>query len=125
MARNTAEEQSVIDQKKEQYGLWLGLPEKVRNPKTLVELSKQLDVNVRTLTRWASDPLVQHNKFNALKILTSQQDRYEIIQSVVAKAKKGSVSHAKLFFEWQGEVGPINRQQVREEPRKFEVKIVS
>lgn len=114
-----------IVSKKEQFGIWLGMPKYARRPSSMDELAVEMDVSVRSLKRWQFDPVVLHNKENSLKILASKNDQYEIIQALINKAKAGNSTHIKLFLEWQGEIGPINRKQDKEEPRKFEVKIVS
>jgi len=93
-----------ISDKKRQFGLWLGLPDSVRDPKTQAELATRLGVLNTTLSHWKEDPDVKDAKNSALKVLGGN-DMYDITKTIVSKAKEGNFQMARLYMEWQGEVG--------------------
>lgn len=102
------------EEKKQQFGLWLGLPKEVRTPKTQEELAKQLGTTEQTLCSWAKDPLVLAAKDGALKVLGGN-DMYAVIQTIVNKAKEGNYQMARLYMEWQGQVGKQQAAKPEEE----------
>ncbi len=118
MARPRMSKEEVND-KKQQFGMWLGLPKDVREPKTQEELAKTLDTTEQTLCAWAKDPIVKAAKDGAIKLLGGN-DMYEVTKSLTGKAKSGSFQHQRLYLEWQGQIG--NKEtKGKSEPIEFKV----
>lgn len=93
-----------ISDKKRQFGLWLGLPRNIRDPKSQAELAEKLGVLTTTLAHWKDDPAVKGARESALKILGGN-DMYDVTKTIVDKAKEGNFQMARLYMEWQGEIG--------------------
>ena len=107
-----------ISDKKRQFGLWLGLPKDAKEPKTQLELSEQLGIMTTTLAHWKSDPIVVEARESAIKVLGGN-DMYEVTKTIVSKAKEGNFQMARLYMEWQGEIG---KQTEKNPPITFELK---
>lgn len=113
--RGTKEE---ISDKKRQFGMWLGLPLDVRNPKKQAELAELLGISETTLAHWRKDPAVIEAKESAVKVFGGNS-MYEVTQTLVQKAKEGSFQHQRLFMEWQGQIG--GKRTDKSEPIVFEL----
>lgn len=113
--RGTKEE---ISDKKRQFGMWLGLPLDVRNPKTQADLSKQLVVSETTLVHWRKDLEVLKAKESAIKMLGGNE-MYAVTRTIVDKAKDGNFQMARLYMEWQGQIG--GKKAEKPEPIVFEL----
>ncbi len=94
------------ESKKIQFGIWLGLPPACRkeDERNLESFSKKIGISEKTLGRWKSDPFVQQVSKNAIKMFFGN-DSFEVVKTVVEKAKAGSFQHARLFMEYNGDVG--------------------
>ena len=103
-----------INDKKRQFGMWLGLPASVRDPKTQSELALVLEVSEPTLAHLHKDVEVLKSKESAVKLLGGNA-MYEIVQTITKKAKEGSFQHARLYMEWQGEIGKTGGSKDRVE----------
>jgi len=87
--------------------MWLGMPPDARedDERTLDALAKKLGHSAETLSRWKKDPYVQDITQNALKVLGGNR-KLAIIKAMMDKAEEGSFQHQRLYFEWQGDIGP-------------------
>lgn len=112
-----------IEKKKEQFGMWLGLPKEAREQKNLEELAKFLDVNKLSLGKWKEDPIVIHTKENALRIFAGKHN-WKVTDKLIELAEAGQVGPMRLYMEWQGMIGPVRKREESTEARKFEVTIV-
>jgi len=108
-----------IEDWKRQFGMWLGLPESAREPKKQEHLAHQLGVSPETLTRWKRDPAVIKAKESAVRMLGGN-DMYEVAKTITEKAKEGNFQMARLYMEWQGEIG--GRKQEKPEPVEIVIK---
>lgn len=101
--RGTVEE---TKSRKQQFGMWLGLPPEARVPPTQEELAAQLEVNTTTLAKWKKDIIVIEAKENAVKLFfTSGPKMAEFMDSIDKGLKKGTAATQRLFAEMAGLVG--------------------
>ncbi len=107
-----------IEDKKQQFGMWLGIPPAFRVPKSQEEFGEKLGINVALLTRWKQDEIVIKAKEAAVKLLAGN-DMYEVVQAMTAKAKEGNPQMARLFMEYLEQIGT---KKGRSEPIEFVIR---
>jgi hypothetical protein len=107
------------EDKKLQYGMWLGLPPDMRQEdvKTQKDFAKKIGLKEETISRWKDDPYVKSIRENAVRIWGGN-DKLEIIKSIIAQAKEGKVAAQRLYLEWQGELDSRQRKEI---PSEFTV----
>lgn len=108
------------DDKRMQFGMWIGVPLSARrdDEKTREQFAKKIGINSRTLTRWAREPSVQEIARNAIKFLGGD-DKLDVVNAIIKEAKAGSPGMARLYMEWQGEIGA--RVEGKKMPGEFRV----
>ena len=106
----------------QQFGIWLGLPENSRVPKTQEELAKQLGVTKVTLSNWKKSPEVQEIARNALKLM-ALGNNLEIWNKTIQKAKEGNIMAQRLYFELTGQLRA--KEPGKGVPGKFIVEYVT
>lgn len=98
--------------RKQQLGMWLGLPKEFREPKTQEELAKQLEVSKETLSTWKKDPFVRETEANATKLFLGGKETAGLfIKSMRDGLKEGSHPWGRLFAEMQGYIGRIEKEK--------------
>jgi len=92
--------------KKIQFGIWLGMPKTCRSEdeRTIDLIAAKVGVFRDTLFEWEKDPFVIKIAENAMKFYGANRKK-EVIDSMIDKAVGGDVQAAKLYLEWQGEIG--------------------
>lgn len=114
-----------IEDTKQQYGMWLGLPEAARPEKTLEELAKRLGVWPETLCRWREDTEVLRAKENAVKAYFSSTDEtWEFMETLKKEAKTfgGSPQIKRLYAEITGLTGKAKEEVKKAEPLEIVIK---
>lgn len=111
------------DDKKTQFGIWLGLPVEGRkdDERTEEQFSKKLGVSPKSLVRWKDDAHVQEIARNAVKVFFGN-DSYDVVKEVVKQAKGGSAPHARLFLEYNGDIGTAVKK--RELPKQWKITLI-
>jgi len=100
VSRLTREEVKVV---KQQYGMWLGLPDAIREQKSQAEFAKDKGVSPSVLSRWNKDPIVLQAKEGALRMFYSSGDKIKLfMDSIETGLKKGSPATQRLFAEMAG-----------------------
>jgi len=106
--------------RKQQLGMWLGLPREFRVPRTQEELAEQLEVSKETLSTWKKDPFVRETQANAVKLyLGGQETAALFMKSMRAGLKESSHPWGRLYAEMMGWIG-VKGKEKEEAP---EVKI--
>ena len=80
------------------------LPEWERDPRSKTDLARRLGVSRATLYAWWRN----ENVIGAIRILGrrfGERDYGRVVGAVVREAVKGSVAHARLYFELMGDLG--------------------
>tara|TARA_Y100000310_G_scaffold334298_1_gene413796 strand:+ start:808 stop:1182 length:375 start_codon:yes stop_codon:yes gene_type:complete len=113
-----------LEDRKQQYGMWLGIPILARkdDEKTQTQICAKLNISENTARKWRSEPFIQEIARNAFKILGGN-DMAAVTRAIVDGALEGSPSMARLYMEWQGEVGM--RKDVSKTPTGFSVKFTT
>jgi len=99
----------------QQFGIWLGMPEGSREPKTQEELAKQLGLHKDTLTDWKKLPEVQEIARNALQLMALGSN-LEIWQKTIEKAMEGNIMAMRLYYNLTNQLKP---KEVKGGVRKF------
>ena len=116
--RGTKEE---IEDKKQQFGMWLGLPKETREPKTQEAMAKQLGTFTETLTKWKRDEIVKKAKNNALKLFFGSGGEMALfMKSMKDGLKEGKPATQRLYAELIGAVG--SQSDGKQEPVEIIVK---
>lgn len=112
----------VNEDKKNQFGIWLGIPVSARkdDEKTMEQFAAKLGITDMTLTRWKNDPQVQEIARSAVKQFFGN-DSFEVVKSIVQKAKEGNAQMARLFLEYNGDIGTGVKK--KEPPKDWKVTI--
>jgi len=113
----------MLTEKQMQYGMWLGKPAHLREPKTRIELAKILEVTIQSLSRWAKNPEVlevanNYKKFEAKVHLD------EVISQMTKRAIDGNSADRRLYLEWVGELGK-EKHKDKEPLGRIEVEFVT
>ena len=116
--RGTKEE---IEDKKQQFGMWLGLPKEAREPKTQEAMAEQLGTFTETLTKWKRDEIVKKAKNNALKLFYGGGAKMAIfMKSIEDGLVKGAPATQRLYAEMIGLVG--SQEKGKQEPVEIIIK---
>lgn len=107
--------------KKQQFGIWLGLPPGSREPPSQIELAAQLGVTEQSLTTWKRDPIVQEIAKNALQLMALGHN-LEIWNSTIEKAKEGNVMAQRLYYDLTNQ---LRQKETKGIPGKFVVEYVT
>ncbi len=96
----------LTESRKQQFAIWLGLPPACRpnDEKTIQDFAKKLGISRNQLMIYKRDPRVQAMARDALKVLGGN-DKLGVVQAIVKGAKEGNSQMARLYMEWQGEIG--------------------
>ncbi len=86
-----------------QFGMWLGKPERLREPKRLEEFGELIGVTRQTLSRWKKDPAVIDIAQNYKK-LEAQVHLDDVIKVMTDRAMLGNAADRRLYLEWLGEL---------------------
>ena len=116
-------EQASKEDKKRQFGMWLGKPKSLRDPKSQEELADILGVTKRTLGRWKKDPEVLNIAQNYKK-LEAQVHLDDVVKVMTEKALNGNAADRRLYLEWLGELDKSKREKT-EPLGKIEVEFVT
>ena len=101
--RGTKEE---VENKKQQFGMWLGLPKETREPQTQEVLAKQLGTFTEVLTKWKRDPIVKKAKDNALKLFYGSGEKMALfMKSIEEGLTENKPATQRLYAEMVGLVG--------------------
>jgi hypothetical protein len=114
----------TVQDAKRQFGIWLGIPEAVREPKTQKDLAPVLGVSVQQLSRWVDDALVQETRRNALQLFFSANMKYDIVKKMSEMAKTGNVAAARLMLQWTGDLAPDSAKKGNAEHTIVEIQVV-
>ena len=86
------------------FAAWCALPEWERDPGSKTDLARRLGVSRATLYAWWRN----ENVIKAIRTLGrrfGERDYGRVVGAVVREAVKGSVAHARLYFELMGDLG--------------------
>jgi len=108
--------------KKTQFGMYLGKPAHLREPKTREEFAKIIGVTPQTLSHWAKDPYVIDVARNYKK-LEAQVHLDEVIKNLTERAKRNNAD-ARTFLQWIGELDKSGREKA-EPLGKIEVEFIT
>ncbi len=105
-----------------QFGIWMGMPVSARkeDERTQETFALKLGVNKKTLERWKKEPEVQAIAKEALQLLAGN-DELDILNSMISKAKEGSVTHQRLYYEVLGKIGVGAKKGGGEVPKEISV----
>lgn len=120
MARERGTKEEIAD-KKQQFGMWLGLPKEAREPKTQEALAKQLGTFTETLTKWKRDDIVKKAKDSALKLFYGSGEKMAIFMTSIEDGlKKNAPATQRLYAEMIGLVG--SQEKGKQEPVEIIIK---
>lgn len=80
---------------------WLAMPTKMRHPKTQRELATKLNISAEVISRWKQLPGWSDAVSEIVRVWLFD-DLPDVLKSLVAQAKKGSVRHQRLFLDALG-----------------------
>lgn len=86
------------------FAAWCALPEWERDPGSKTDVARRLGVSRATLYAWWRN----ENVIEAIRTLGrrfGERDYGRVVGAVVREAVKGSVAHARLYFELMGDLG--------------------
>jgi len=116
-------ETKELSDRKKQFGMWLGRPRSLREPKNQEELADLLGVTKRTLTRWAKDPEVLNIAQNYKK-LEATVSLDGVVKVMTERALNGNAADRRLYLEWLGELDKDKRGKA-EPLGKIEVEFIT
>lgn len=99
-----------ITDKQMQFGMWLGKPERLREPKRLEEFGELIGVTRQTLSRWKKDPAVIDIAQNYKK-LEAQVHLDDVIKVMTDRAMLGNAADRRLYLEWLGELDKTKKDK--------------
>jgi len=107
--------------RKQQLGMWLGLPREFRVPRTQEELAVQLEVSKETLSTWKKDPFVRETQANAVKLYLGGQETAGLFMKSIRKGLlDGAHPWGRLYAEMMGYIGKAEKEKT--EPIQFVIK---
>lgn len=80
---------------------WLAMPTKLRQPRTQKQLAAQLGISEEVICRWKHLPGWSDAVSEIIRVWLFD-DLPDVLKELVRQAKKGSVSHQRLFLEVLG-----------------------
>lgn len=86
------------------FAAWCALPEWERDPWSKTDLARRLGVSRATLYAWWRNKDVVE-AIRTLGRRFGERDYGRVVGAVVREAVKGSVAHARLYFELMGDLG--------------------
>ena len=99
-----------LSDRKKQFGMWLGRPKSLREPKNQEELADLLGVTKRTLTRWGRDPEVLNIAQNYKK-LEATVSLDGVVKVMTARALEGNAADRRLYLEWLGALDKAKKEK--------------
>ena len=87
----------------QQFGIWLGLPEMSRVPRTQKELAEKLGLSEVTLANWKKLPEVQEIAKNSLQLMAMGHN-LTIWHKMIDQARGGNVQAQRLYFDLTGQL---------------------
>ena len=109
---------------KQQYGMWLGLPDSARkdDEKTQAMLAEKLGVAEKTLSLWRGDPIVEEARNNSIKVLGGNE-KLAIVNALINKCKTGDHNAIRVYLEWQGEIGANSIKKFTQAPSSMQINL--